>query len=630
MNPAPPNFPTAAVVQSRKQRGPQGAEVRPELTLVEIERLFAEVDEDDFDRAATEFMASVVGARLALLYQRDEKGEVQAKVMVTNDQDPVTLSAQPKIDLIAAAAMSKGASQRATVTMKPGAFALLCVPFALKPNEPRAMAVLLGPDRAAFVEPSFTLLHLVTQLFVRRHLGYEAAHLRDGFNQSTLLIDLFSKTSAAADFRESVAVICNEMRELLGCSRIGIGMGDQHRCKVAGLSGAGRIENPSQATALLGASMREAIGVDAIVAWPERVDLDHVLTAAAQKPLLETLEAAEVVSLPLVRDIGDSETETIGAWSFLWTKDKPMTARHLELVEAATPHVGALVHLASQSHPRGIRGVWRRFWARASKAKKAAWIFVPALLIGAMFVPVEYQVSANCRLQPEQVRQIAAPFNGRLDRAFVKTGDTVESGQLLAELDGKEIGWKLSETIARQEGVRKKRDQARSVQDISAQQLAQFELDALSLEVKLMEYQKENLQVLAPIGGVIVSGNLERSSGVPVTIGQKLFDIASLDQLELEIQVPDSEISLVKPGQDVWLRLEANANFRQKSTIEAVYPISEIHDDRNVFICLARFDNADGEMRPGMRGKARIMTENKPLGWILFHRLWDWIRLRVW
>ncbi len=599
---------------------------RPELTLVQIERIFAETDEDRFQQAAVAFAASMTGGKMGLLYVQ-EGTQLVAKVVATTDGSSSAFSAQQQVDLIAASAVSHQASQRATVSVNNGRLVLLCVPFAISGQPPMALALLLGPDRAPFVEPAFTVLHLVTQLFVRRALGNDSLSLRDGFDQATLMVDLFSRAAQATEFRKAVSIVCDEMQEVMGCSRVAIGLGNSHRCKIQGLSGAGRMDNTSQATAQLAGAMRETIGVDATMMWPERQDLVNVLTSANQDPLLETLNAAEVLTLPLKTEEGD----VLGAWSFLWNDDRRLSEQKLNLIESATPHCAALVHLCSQSHPRGIRGAIRRFQKTASKAKKLAWVVIPLLFAGLMAMPLPHRISADCQLQPERTRQVASPFDGIFERANVKPGDTVEEGQILAVLDGKEIRWRLAEAIARREAARTKLNQALTNQrNVAAQQLAQLEADSLVLEVALLTYQRDNLEVKAPIAGVVLSGNLERSEGVPVSTGQKLFDIAPIEALEVEIAIPDAEVSRVKDGQRVQFRLESQAGYRYESKLEEVYPISEIQDERNVFIGLATIENEEGDLRPGMRGKARVISDRRPLGWIIFHRLWESIRMFFW
>tara|TARA_R110002096_G_scaffold273422_2_gene467208 strand:- start:12891 stop:14771 length:1881 start_codon:yes stop_codon:yes gene_type:complete len=599
---------------------------RPEFTLAQIERIFAETDDDRFQQAAIAFAASITGGKMGLLYVQ-EGSQLVTRVVTTSEGDRSGFTAQQQVDLIAATAVSHQSSQRATISLKNTRYVLLCVPFTISGQSPMALALLLGPDRAPFVEPAFTVLHLVTQLFVRRALGEHSASLRDGFDQATLMVDLFSRAAQATEFRQAMSIICDEMREVVGCSRVAVGLGTTHKVKVYGLSGAGRMESGSQSTSLLGGAMREAIGVDATMCWPERPDLPRCLTSASQDPLLETLGGTEVVTLPLKTEDG----QALGAWSFVWEKDTRLMPRQLDLVEAATPHAAALVHLSSQSHPRGLRGAIRRIQKGATKMKKVVWIALPIAVAAFMLIPVPHRITANAQLQPERTRQIAAPFDGILERAVVKPGDTVEAGQLLAVLDGKEIRWRHAEAIARYEAAQTKRDQAMTdKRNVAAQQLAQLEADGLELEVALLTYQRDNLEVKAPIAGVVLSGNLERSEGVPVSTGQKLFDIAPIDQLELEISIPDAEISRVKAGQRVQLRLEAQTGYRHESELAEVYPISEIQDDRNVFVGLAIVENESGELRPGMRGKARIVSVQRPIGWIIFHRLWESIRMFFW
>ncbi|MEM1297277.1 MAG: efflux RND transporter periplasmic adaptor subunit [Verrucomicrobiota bacterium] len=624
------SVPQTAAVAAQTSASPatsQGEDItRPEFTLAQIERIFAETDDDRFQQASVAFAASITGGKMGLLYVQ-EGTQLVPRVITTSDGDRSAFTAQQQVDLIAATAVSHQTSQRATVSLKNTRYVLLCVPFTISGQAPMALALLLGPDRAPFVEPAFTVLHLVTQLFVRRALGEHSASLRDGFDQATLMVDLFSRAAQATEFRQAMSILCDEMREVVGCSRVAIGLGTTHKVKIYGLSGAGRMESGSQSTSLLGGAMREGIGVDATMVWPERPDLQRCLTSASQDSLLETLGGNEVVTLPLKTEDG----QALGAWSFVWGEESRLMPRQLDLIEAATPHAAALVHLSSQSHPRGLRGAIRRFQRGATKMKKAVWIALPIALVAFMLIPVPHRITADGQLQPERTRQIAAPFDGILERAVVKPGDTVEAGQLLAVLDGKEIRWRHAEAIARYEAAQTKRDQAMTdKRNVAAQQLAQLEADGLELEVALLTYQRDNLEVKAPISGVVLSGNLERSEGVPVSTGQKLFDIAPIDQLELEVSIPDAEISRVKEGQRVQLRLESQTGYRYESELAEVYPISEIQDDKNVFVGLAMIENEKGELRPGMRGKARIVSVHRPIGWIIFHRLWESIRMFFW
>lgn len=626
------SFPPAAssVAGVPRFSAPAIANPHPDALARELEQLVTtSPDELSFQQAMVRLTASVTGCRAAFLYEADG-GKLVAKIVVNADNSPEVFTAQQQIDLVAFAAVQRNAAQRATITQASGSLTLLCVPFSGSDALATALAVLMGPERAPFLEPLFALLQTMPQVFSRRQALTAAWGLSSGFEQSTLLIDLFSKVAQATEFRQGVSLVCEEFRELTGCARVAIGLGNQQRCKVYGLSGAGKIERAGHATSLLSGAMREAIGVSSAVSWPERADLPSVLASSSQSALLECSGTAEVITAPLWRALPGGKTETIGAWSFLWPAERRMTAEQFALIEAAIPHVGALIFLSSQSLPRGVRGAWRRFWAGASRMRKSLTLLFPFVFALIMLLPAPYRIGADCRLQPQRVRQIAAPFDGILEKALVKPGAPVQAGDLLAVLDGKEVRVRLAEAIARREAALKERDQAMAKGDIAAAQLAQLEGDGLGLEVELLQHRRDHLEIRAPIGGSVLSGNLERSEGVPVATGQKLFDIGPIDAFEVEILVPDSEVNHVAPGQKVQFRLESQARFRYESKIGEIHPISEIQEDQNVFVCLSTIANEDGRLRPGMRGKARIVTPMRPLGWIITHRLWDSLRLRFW
>ena len=107
-----------------------------------------------------------------------------------------------------------------------------------------------------------------------------------------------------------------------------------------------------------------------------------------------------------------------------------------------------------------MRGFIRKYWVLASRSKKNTIAVILELVAAILVFPVHYRVPASCEVQPYFLQQVAAPFDGVLEKTFVRPGDQVEKGQLLARLDGREIGWRLSQAVAQREIALKKRNQA--------------------------------------------------------------------------------------------------------------------------------------------------------------------------
>jgi multidrug efflux pump subunit AcrA (membrane-fusion protein) len=138
------------------------------------------------------------------------------------------------------------------------------------------------------------------------------------------------------------------------------------------------------------------------------------------------------------------------------------------------------------------------------------------------------------------------------------------------------------------------------------------------------------LAIRAPISGIIVAGDLRRSEGQPVRQGFVLFEIAPLEEMQVEIDVPDYEFSRVRQSMPVTFRMEAYSGWNGESQIARLYPQSEQRDGRNVFVAEAAVTGASPDLRPGMRGRASIQGDRKPVAWIISHRLLEWLQTAIW
>jgi multidrug resistance efflux pump len=247
----------------------------------------------------------------------------------------------------------------------------------------------------------------------------------------------------------------------------------------------------------------------------------------------------------------------------------------------------------------------------------------------ALAIPFPHRLHCDCLIEPVTRRFVAAPFDGVLERAFVGPGDVVQKGDLLARLDGREIRWKRAGVAADQNQARKKRDAAQASHDYADMQIAALEMERLELELRLLDHRAENLEIRSPVAGVIASGDLERAEGAALKVGQSLFEIAPLDKMIVEVSVPDEDVSFVTPGLPLRIRLDAYPGMQWQATMTQLHPRSEIRDENNVFIAEAELDNAAGSLRPGMKGRARVEATNRPIGWILFHKPWEFISKKL-
>jgi multidrug efflux pump subunit AcrA (membrane-fusion protein) len=166
------------------------------------------------------------------------------------------------------------------------------------------------------------------------------------------------------------------------------------------------------------------------------------------------------------------------------------------------------------------------------------------------------------------------------------------------------------------------RDHHLALGNTAGAQIARLEEQRLEEQLNLLLEQKKHLVLLSPVDGIVLSGDLKRALGSPVSKGQSLFEVSPLEEMIVELAVRENHITYLQPDMDVRVRFDAYPDGVWVGSIKKINPKSEIRENRNVFIAELEFNNPDGRLRPGMQGKAVIHTGSRPLGWIVFHKPW--------
>jgi multidrug resistance efflux pump len=248
--------------------------------------------------------------------------------------------------------------------------------------------------------------------------------------------------------------------------------------------------------------------------------------------------------------------------------------------------------------------------------------------LAALAIPIPHRVECECDLEPVLRQFVAAPFEAPLEAVLVRPGDEVRAEQLLARLDGRELRWELAGVTAEYQRASRERDGHMAKHDSGAARLAELEMERLQLKLRLLEHRTTQLEVCSPVAGLVISGDLDKAIGAPLDVGQVLFELAPLEQLVAEVQVPERDVPYTRIGQRVEFWLDSQPDEPLTGTIARLMPRAEIQSGESVFVAEVAVENRAGWLRPGMHGTARIDVGRCRLGWRLFHRAWE--TARVW
>jgi multidrug resistance efflux pump len=469
------------------------------------------------------------------------------------------------------------------------------------------------------VQAATAALQVAVGWILYRDRRLTAGRLEQVLERSSDLLLLIQQAGKEEDPELAVRVAVDGLRAYFQCDHLYLGWARGSRIRLAAISGVARVDPRSVRTQPVEAAMRESLKLD------RRIDYqaESVTTAAtaAHGLLLKEVGAARLTSLPLL--------EGRGVLLMQW--NKPISPELDRLIEAAAPSAIGLFGLLRKAHP--FPGVYpaARIWKRAKNHQRLIALLAIAGLGALLAWPFPYPIRTDCQITPTVKRVVTAPFDGQLRKTFVEPGDQVEEGQILGNLESRELLLKEAELTAGRDRALKQRDKAMSDEgegvDFAAAQLAQFEAQRIGEELSLVKRRLALLEIRSPLRGVVLSGDLRRVEGQPVQQGQQLFEIAPLDRMIVETNVPDHEISYVRLGMNVDFRLDAFGK-EQKMKLTKLHPQSELREGRNIFVCEGEIGDSTSrlQLRPGMRGQATIWSDTHPLVWIIGHRLWDWIQ----
>ncbi len=437
--------------------------------------------------------------------------------------------------------------------------------------------------------------------------------------QAETIVRTITQMLRCADPDEASRLLANRLQQFLGCRQVAVGLcaPGRKRCRIHGLSGVVRFDSHSGFIGGIQDALEETVIQETETQWPV-LDKGREHASRAHERLVSMLGAECVVSVPLQAPGGGP----VGAILLV----DETAAGALELLHRYAPALAACLAILARGRRGFVSRKVRQLTARLSTWRGRAVCLAAAAAALLLAVPWPYQVSCQCRVQPVTRRFVVAPYDGMLDKSLVSPGDVVKAGDVLARMDEQEIRWELASLEADLARAEKERDAAMASHRTSAAQLAELETQRLDVQSNLLHHRLGNLAIRSPIDGIVVAGDLERAEGAPLTIGQTLFEVAPLERMTIEVNVPEADISYVTQGMPVAVSLDAFSNDPIRGTLTRIHPQAELKDNESVFVAEFDWENPAGRLRPGMNGWAAITSQRMSLGWILFHKPWAGLR----
>jgi len=227
--------------------------------------------------------------------------------------------------------------------------------------------------------------------------------------------------------------------------------------------------------------------------------------------------------------------------------------------------------------------------------------------------------------------KVGSRASGVVARLPVRIGDSVTKGQLLAELDARELIARRDQAAAALASARAQlayavTDLARKRELNAGQLIATGDLDLAERAHAVAEQQcaeaAANLayarvqlayaRITAPISGVVGSISTQEGETVSASLAAPTFvTLIDLGRLEVWAYVDETDIGRIQIGQKASFTVDTYPDDAFPGTVTAIYPQPQIRDNVVDYVTVVTFETPSGRtLRPEMTTTVTIAIEN--------------------
>ena len=652
-----------------------------------------EKDYDQFSNTVLERVVKMTGAHGALLWQVNGDGQpmlTHRSGVLPNETAKAILSqadgqhSKAVVDVVAKqrpiGLMSDAFTGRSTDQDQKGddPFLMLLAPVFNRADSCCGTVELL--QRANITsqaqEGYLRFLAQVSSLFQRWHEQRDLKKLTVNANSWSNRLEFISESHRSIDRKETCYAIANEARRLLNCDRVSVGTWNGRRCKIVAISSQDRFDNRSNVVRLLSnvatasvsantpfwiTGSTEGLAPEVANKINEYLDESHSRTLAVIPLLAQQPETAELEMKSRRR----KKARKLGVVCLEYF-DADVTEADIE--EDRTLIVGQSEIALENARKHGeifMLPIWKRLgWLqkllfRDHLRKTLFGLACLGLLMAAMFFwPKELKMKVDGVMHPTVRRTIYPQTDGIITEVLIDEREKVTAGQKLMVLVNPDLEVGIS--VQEFEIKRVKADIAHATNQLSSGRVKdRLERSDLSMSVshfekkiadmqeqlELMKLKRSYQVIVSPIDGTVITPQPKRRyKDFPVVPNHALLEVVDLDgSWQLELKIPQAKVvyidrAFIKADGDplnVEFKIGTNPNLTLNGKIVNILPRAVPSETGPpeyraiVDIDQDQLEELEEELRSGAGATAKILCGKRPLGFVCFYQVYDYLRTQI-
>jgi HlyD family secretion protein len=268
------------------------------------------------------------------------------------------------------------------------------------------------------------------------------------------------------------------------------------------------------------------------------------------------------------------------------------------------------------------------YFVRGRPAQKSSQSELPTA--EAKRLDLQVVAEASGLLEPIRVVEVKSKASGEVLRVLVETGTKVVQGDLLTEIDPRDVQNVLTQAEADLESAQvrlktveaqRQRMEALRATGVVTQQELETAVDAAATaraslvraetNLQLARERRKDVTIRAPIAGTILERTIEpgqiiASATSNVSGGTTLFKMADMAEMQVRAKIDETDIGKIHPGQEARVSLEAYPGRNFIGEVVKIEPQAVVEQNVTLFPVLIRLKNPEGLLKPGMNAEVSI------------------------
>lgn len=245
------------------------------------------------------------------------------------------------------------------------------------------------------------------------------------------------------------------------------------------------------------------------------------------------------------------------------------------------------------------------------------------------------QAEATGVIEPINVVEVKSRSSGQVIEMPVETGRLVRPGDLIVQLDTRDVQQQFNQAKADLDAAekrlevaelqKKRSDDLFAGKIITAQENETANLDYTNAAtaivrtraaLDLAQQRLDDARVTAPVTGTIIDkpvalGQVIQSGTSTAGGGTTIVKMADLTKVRARALVNETDIGQVRPGMEATVTVDAFPDRPFRGTVEKIEPQAVVQQNVTMFPVLVSLSNLDGLLMPGMNGEVAIVAERK-------------------